>query len=135
MAISTAIATPRQLQQEIKEILLADAFFAEHRVKVITADDGDLRFEINKKVSQIEAPTVVISCTQVTPMQPDIQATIQITVSEFVPNNRSQANFATAMDIAIKTVQLVDSTKFRTDNITQELAATGELQATITFTY
>ena len=63
-----------QLQQCVKERLEADPWFAEHGVRLMLMDDGEIANLIRREVGVLEGPVLVVAIAEVEGNAPDVTA-------------------------------------------------------------
>lgn len=119
--ISSENRTPREHQSAIRELLEAEGWFAEHRVRFFLQDDAEIKTLVAKKTGTLEGVTFVIAIDELEMNQPAVMPHFQFIITEQVLTNRSRADFASAMDVAWKAALLIDGEDYHVDNITQTM--------------
>lgn len=125
-----------QLQQCVKERLEADPWFAEHGVRLMLMDDGEIANLIRREVGVLEGPVLVVAIAEVEGNAPDVTTHFQIIVTEEVLTNRSRAGFDTALGVAWRARDILTQTPdFTFVRLTHDITADGVFQAVADFTY
>lgn len=128
--------TPRDLQATIRDRLTADGWFAEHGVEIILQDEGEICAIVAQQTTQLENVTLIIAVSQLEMDQPGWIVHLQLIISEQVTTNREKANYATAMDVAVRAALTIDDEDFHVDRITQSMdQASGLFQTAVDFRY
>ena len=86
-----------ELQKTLADILRADEWFREHRVTIVERDSEEMAFILQKELSSIEGPVLVVGTDSTRNEYPAAEATIFVSATEIVPTNRSMQGFATAI--------------------------------------
>lgn len=122
-----------QVQELIAALLRAQSWFADNRVEIIEQNKADLKFLLDKQVSLIKNVVLIVGCDSMTNQYPNLEMSITVTAIEYVPLNRGQKNFVTAIDAVQAAVDVVDGEWWHFDTMTHETPTDRVLQATATF--
>lgn len=122
-----------QVQRDIATIIRESKWVKEHRVEVIEQNSQDLKFLLQKTVSQLRGVCVVVGVDSMTNNPPALEVDTTITVSESVLINREKANAATALDVAQAIIALVDGEWWHFEELKHEAFDAGILRVTLTF--
>lgn len=125
----------RTLQEAVRDRLAADPWFAEHRVQILIQDEGSIKDLIDKATLPLEGPLLVVAVTDVEPNPPGFIVSLDLIATENVLTNRSTPGFATALDVAWRTTQILTQPDFNPERITHEMNDEGLFQAVASFRY
>lgn len=125
----------RALQESVRDRLAADPWFAEHRVQILIQDEGSIKDLIDKATLPLEGPLLVVAVTDVEPNPPGFIVSLDLIATENVLTNRSNPGFATALDVAWRTTQILTQPDFNPERITHEMNDEGLFQAVASFRY
>ena len=123
----------RQVQREIADLLRASQWMKDHGVEIIEQDSQGLRFLLQKTVAQLKGVCVVVGVDRMTNDNPAIEVETTVTATESVLVNRSKADAATALDVALAAIALIDGEWWHFDDLQHEALEQGVLRATVTF--
>ena len=125
----------RALQEAVRDRLAADPWFAERRVQILIQDEGTIKDLIDKATLPLEGPLLVVAVTDVEPNPPAFIVSLDLIATENVLTNRSNPGFATALDVAWRTTQILTQPDFTPERITHEMNDEGLFQAVASFRY
>ena len=125
----------RTLQEAVRDRLAADPWFAEHRVQILIQDEGSIKDLIDHVTLPLEGPLLVVAVTDVEPNPPGFIVSLDLIATENVLTNRSNPGFATALDVAWRTTQILTQPDFNPERITHEMNDEGLFQAVASFRY
>lgn len=125
----------RALQEAVRDRLAADPWFAGHRVQILIQDEGSIKDLIDKATLPLEGPLLVVAVTDVEPTPPGFIVSLDLIATENVLTNRSNPGFATALDVAWRTTQILTQPDFNPERITHEMNDEGLFQAVASFRY
>lgn len=91
------ISLSRSVQGELAARLRGDEWFRAHRVTVVEQDSEDLAFILQKELSSIEGPVLVVGTDAIRNEYPTAEVTVFISATEIVPTNRAMQGFTTAI--------------------------------------
>ena len=124
----------RATQHMVAEILLADEWFASHRVKIIEQNSQELATMIRTKLEGLHGPVLVVATDSERNEHPATEVTTTIFVTEAVPVNRMTPCFATAIEVVEAAVDDLDGHDWHWDGeIRHETPGDGILTATCSF--
>ncbi|MGN0890526.1 MAG: hypothetical protein ACI4W7_02620 [Candidatus Spyradenecus sp.] len=126
---------PLAVQKTVRDRLLEDPYFAEHRVHVIIQDDGEINTLIRSKTLVISDPIILVSLSEIENNPPGAIFRFELIVLENPLANRSKANFDTALGIAWHAARLLDGDTFHFERIHCNLNEDGTFQAVAAFSY
>ena len=125
----------RTLQETVRDLLAADPWFAERRVQILIQDEGTIKDLIAKATLPLEGPLLGVAVTDVEPNPPGCIVSRDLVATENVVANRAQPGFATALDVAWRTTQILAQPDFTPERITHEMNDDGLFQAVASFRY
>ena len=125
----------RALQEAVRDRLAADPWFAEHRVQILIQDEGSIKDLIDKATLPLEGPLLVVAPPHVQPNPPGSLPSPHLTATQHPPTNRPNPGFATALDVAWRTTQILTQPDFNPERITHEMNDEGLFQAVASFRY
>ena len=125
----------RALQESVRDLLAADPWFAERRVRILIQDEGSIKDLIDHVTLPLEGPLLVVAVTDVEPTPPGFIVSLDLIATENVLTNRSNPGFATALDVAWRTTQILTQPDFNPERITHEMNDEGLFQAVASFRY
>ena len=91
------VSLSKSVQRELATRLREDDWFRAHRVTIVEQDSEDLAFILQKEISSIEGPVLVVGTDAIRNEYPDAEVTAFVSATEIVPTNRSMQGFTTAI--------------------------------------
>lgn len=125
----------RTLQETVRDLLAADPWFTEHRVRILIQDEGSIKDLVDGATLPLEGPLLVVAITDVQPNPPGFIVSLDLIATENVIVNRSHAGFATALDVAWRTTQILTQPDFTPERLSHEMNTDGLFQAVASFRY
>lgn len=102
------------IQKLMADALRANETLREAGVTILEQNSQELAFQLNKPMSKIGAPVVVVTCNKARkrhtqPVEWDLECSVMVT--EHVPLNRDRPAFLTALDVAFVACEVLDDPK------------------------
>lgn len=102
------ISLSYEVQHALAERLRADEWFQAHRVTIVEQDSEELAFILEKELSSIGGPVLVVGTDALRNEYPATEATVFVSATEVVPTNRSVQGFTTAIAAVEAAVDDID---------------------------
>lgn len=122
-----------QAQEELAATLAESEWFHAHGVEIIQQNKAALKFLIDKQVATLGHVALIIGCDSMTNMQTGIEMVVTFTAIEYVPLNRANENFVSAIQAIEAVIDLVDGEWWHFDRLEHTTPADRVLEATATF--
>ena len=126
---------PLLIQKEIRDRLMADPYFAEHRVSMLLQDEGEIATLIEQQTLPITGPLLVIAVGAIEANSPGVSVAIELLITEHPVTNRARAGFDTALGVAWHAATLLNGDTFLFERITHLLNEDGTFQAVVSLRY
>ena len=122
-----------QAQAELADVLARCEWFAEHHVEVIQQNKADLKFLLDRQLALLKNVVLVIGCDAVQNVQTGLEMVVTMTALEYVPLNRGNDGFVTAIEAIEAVLDVLDGEWWHFDRLEHTTPAERALQCTATF--
>ena len=124
---------PLTLQKKLRDILAADPYYAEHRIRILLQDEGEIGTLLASETGVAEGLVLLVCISELEADPPNWIAHFTLLFTEDPTLNRSAPDFDTALGAAAHTAELLIP---RTDMLVGRISHTvnpdsGLFQATV----
>lgn len=121
------------VERMVADMLRAEPWFKAHRVTIVEQNEGDFATLMKQSLAQIGGVVLVVGIDAITNNHPEAEVNVTVSCTEGIPTNRNHNDFATAMDVALAAIQVIDGEWWHWESIDHESPSEGVLQATAYF--
>lgn len=122
-----------QAQELLAETLARTEWFAEHRVEVVQQNKAELKYLLERQVATLKGVLLVIGCDAVENVQTGLEMVVTMTALEYVPLNRGNDGFVTAIEVIEAVIDALDGEWWHFDRLEHTTPGERVLECTATF--
>ena len=122
-----------QAQELLAATLAESEWFAAHSVEIVQQNKADLKYLLDRQVATLKGVLLVIGCDAVENVQTGLEMVVTMTALEYVPLNRANDGFVTAIEVIEAVIDVLDGEWWHFDRLEHTTPADRVLECTATF--